>query len=130
VGLTAVRRHAEQFRQRVEAVRQAAEMSYACAELARQTGTPVLADGAVGRFETLLSQALFAMEAGGALDKEQWDVMGKALTSAVTNRARVEEVRQAFEEAKRRAAHAAEAAAKDGADGTTVVDRVKEILGV
>ena len=56
IGLTAVRNHRCDFKQRLAAVNTAAEMSYACGELARQTGTPVMADGAVARFETLLSQ--------------------------------------------------------------------------
>src|SRR5207244_8988133 len=114
---------------RLGAVRQAAEMSVACSELARETGCPVLADGAVARFETLLTQALFDLEAGRDLKRGQWEMLGKALTSAVNNRTRVEELRRSFEEAKRTAAQAAEAAARDGGDATTVVDRVKEILG-
>ena len=130
LGRSAVSRHRNQFLQRIEAVRQAAEMSYACGELARQTGVPVLTDGAMARFETLLSQALFDMEAGGKLEREQWDMLGKALTNAVNNRSRLEELRRTFDDAKRAAAEAADRAAREGGDAKTVVDRVKEILGV
>jgi hypothetical protein len=133
IGLTAIRRHMGRFRNRLDSVRQAAEMSMTCGELARQlgpSGNPVLAEGAVTRFETLLSQALFDLDAGGKLGREEWDMLGKALTNAVSNRTKLEELRRAFEDAKRHAAEAAEAAANEGADGMTVVDRVKEILGV
>lgn len=130
IGQSAVLRHMKQFRQRIDAVRDAAEMSLACAELARETGQVVLSDGALARFETLLAQALFKVESGGQLKREQWDMLGKALTSAVSNRTRLEELRRGFEESKRAAATAAEDAAKQGADASTVVDRVKEILGV
>jgi hypothetical protein len=130
VGQTAVRNHLVQFRRRLAVVKQSAEMSYACGELTRQTGSPVLSDGAVARFETLLSQALFDLEMGGKLKREEWDMLGRALTNAVSNRTKLEELRHTFEEAKRAAAGAAESAAREGADGRTVVERVKEILGV
>ena len=130
IGTQAVSRHMHKFTRRLEAVQQAAEMSYACAQLARQAPDSSLADGAVTRFETLLSQALFDMEEGGQVDRGQWDTLGKALTNAVSNRARIEELRRSFDAAKRAAADAAEAAAKEGGDATTVVDRVKAILGV
>ena len=123
IGATAVQNHMNQFRQRLDVVRQSAEMSYACGELARQTGTPVLSDGAVARFETLLSQALFDLEKGGKMSRQQWDMLGRALTSAVSNRTKLEELRHTVggDRAK---------AADEPGDGTTVVDRVKEILGV
>lgn len=124
VGQHSVLRHLQQFRHRVDAVREAAEISLACGELARQTGTQVLADGAMARFEMLLSQALFDIEAGGKLDRSQWEMLGKALTHAVSNRAKLEELRRSL-------AETAPAPAPDATPDTdTVVDRVKQILGV
>jgi hypothetical protein len=124
VGIDAVRSHRVEFRSRLEAVREAAEMSYVCAELARQTGKPVLADGAVTRFETLLAQALFKLNRGGDLNRGQWDMLGRALNSAVKNRKVVEELHGVL---KRQGAGSA---APEAGDGKTVVERVKEILGV
>jgi len=123
IGRTAIRHHMNRLRGRLEAVQQSAEMSYACAELARQTGTQFLADGAVARFETLLSEALFGLKEGGKLDREQWDMLGRALTNAVKNRGKLEELRRTVGGDRGKAAD-------EPADGPTVVERVKEILGV
>ena len=130
VGNSAIDHHFNQFKDRVEAVAAAAEMSYACAQLTRQTGDPVLADGAVVRFETLLTEALFHFKHGKVLSGRQWDTFGRALNNMVNNRGRVEELREHVEEVKRRTADEAQKAADEGADGKTVVERVKEILGV
>jgi hypothetical protein len=123
VGMTAVRSHMKRFRGRLDTVQESAEMSYACAELARQTGTQFLADGAVARFETLLSQALFDLKEGGKLGREQWDMLGRALTTAVGNRAKLEELRSTVGGDRPKSAD-------EPTDGPTVVERVKEILGV
>ena len=122
VGMTAVRNHRKDFNEQLVGVRQAAEMSYVCGELARQTGAPVMADGAVARFETLLSQALFGLQEGKALDKTQWEMLGKALTNAVDTRTKVEALYRVFDRAKRDAAARGEApgAAAPESDGKTV----------
>ena len=133
IGIGAIRSHLRQFRTRLQAVWEAAEMSFACAEQARQAGTPVIAEGAVTRFETLLTQALFNMRSGQSVSQGQWETMGKALNVAVANRARVEEVRRALGEARHRATEAAAAgadAADSGATARETVERMRQILGV
>ena len=130
LGTTAIRNHARSFRARLDAIRDAAEMSAACADIAREVGGPLILDGAVTRFETLLTQALIGKRDGAGLDSAEWSMLGKALNEAGRGRGRVEDIRAAVDETKRRAADAAQRAADAGADGKTVVERVREILGM
>jgi hypothetical protein len=129
VGPVAVGRHLRKFRDQLKAIRQSAEMSLACADLVRQVGPHRMSDAAVLRFETLLTEALFEQDRGGKLGKPQWDMLGRALTTAVTNRSKVETIRLSDEAAKREAGRDGNARRKR-IDGVAIADKVRRILGV
>jgi hypothetical protein len=104
VGKGAVMHHKQHFDGRLLSVRISAEMSLACSDLLRQVGVHRMSDAAVVRFETLLTQALFDLQEGKSLKREQWDVLGRALNNAVGNRVKVETLRLETEQAQQRAA--------------------------
>jgi hypothetical protein len=87
-----------------------------------------MSDAAVVRFETLLTQALFDLQEGRSLKREQWDVLGRALNTAVGNRVKVETLRLAADEAQRDAARTTKGGKR--LDGVALSDKVRRILGV
>jgi hypothetical protein len=129
VGPGAVKHHKRRFGEKLATVRTSAEMSLVCAELVRQVGAHKMSDAAVLRFETLLTEALFKRSQGEALAKPEWEMLGRALTTAVLNRSRVETVRMADEAAKREAGQDGRPGRKR-VDGIAISDKVRKILGV
>jgi hypothetical protein len=129
VGPGAVKHHKRRFNEKLQQVKTSAEMSLVCAELVRQVGAHRMSDAAVLRFETLLTEALFKRGQGEALAKPEWEMLGRALTTAVLNRSRVETVRMADEAAKREAGQDPRSNRKR-LDGVTISDKVRKILGV
>jgi len=125
----AVKRHKKKFDLNLRAIRRSAEMSLACAELVRQVGANKMSDAAVLRFETLLTETLFKYGRGETLEKQQWETLGRALTTAVMNRSRVESVRLADEAARREAGQDGKTRRK-WVDGNALADKVRRRLGM
>jgi hypothetical protein len=128
VGRGAVKHHKRKFGQKLDTIRNSAEMSLVCADLVRQVGTARMSDAAVLRFETLLTEALFDLREGQDLDGDRWTTMGRALNHAVTNRAKVEALRAAAAEAE--AASRSRRAGSRRTDGAALSDKVRRILGM
>ena len=129
VGAVAVENHRRRFFDNLKAVRQSAEMSLACADLVRQVGPHRMSDAAVVRFETLLTEALFKCERGETLKKHHWETLGRALTTAVNNRSKVETIRLSDEAARRDAGRDGNPRRKR-IDGVAISDKARRILGV
>jgi len=129
VGPGAVKHHKRRFNEKLQQVKTSAEMSLVCAELVRQVGAHKMSDAAVLRFETLLTETLFKRSQGETLKREEWEMLGRALTTAVLNRSRVETVRMADEAAKREAGQDGKSKRK-WVDGNALAEKVRRRLGM
>ena len=130
VSQPTVSKHRKGFRETLDKVQYAAECASAVAQIAREHGEGALTDGMLTQFEQVVFQQLVDTPEGKQFDPKDLVELGKAVNGAVGSRERVGKMRLEFEEAKRKAAQAAEEVAKTGASGKEVVERVREILGV
>lgn len=130
VGSVAVGFHRRRFLESLEGVRQTARLASSITQLAREHGDAAMSDGMLTRFEQVMLEQLGQAQPGQVIPAKDLADLSKSVASAVGSRERFEAMRREFEQAKRRAADAADAAAKGGATGKEVVERVREILGV
>ena len=126
---TAVARHRRSFAADLTKLREAARMAQTFCAISRQAGgAGAIAEAAHARFEMLLMRKLFEMQDSPVLAPGDWQVLGKTVRSAVQTRQNVEEMRADLDAKTREAA--AEAARQEPVDGVTVVNRVREMLGM
>lgn len=136
VGSCAVLNHRRNFNRMVREVRQTARFADALADLARRHGTIVMSDLTLTRLQQLVMQRL--MREPQAATDEKEEVLGmeelgelsKMVKDAVGSRRHVEAMRSDDDRRRREAAAEAQKAAKGGASGQAVADRVREILGI
>ena len=93
-------------------------------------GGAAFVEVAQANFEMQLMERLTELKNDKSVTPEQWLIFCKTLSGAVSSRKVVNAMRVEFEERAKAAAKVAEDAAKQGATGQEVVERMKEILGV
>lgn len=125
-----VRTHRNRFHDRLDVVRHTAKLASSITELARQHGEVTMSNGMLTRFEQVLLEQLMLGREGGQIPARDLVDMSKSVAAAVGSREQFEAMRREFEETKFKATEAAEHAAKGGATGRQVVERVREILGM
>jgi methyl-accepting chemotaxis protein len=122
--------HRQRFLETLESVRHSARLASSIAQVARENGEVVMSDGMLTRFEQVMLEQLARGADGSPIPAKDLADMSKSVAAAVGSRERFEAMRREFEQAKHKAAEAAEDAAKGGATGREVVERVREILGM
>ena len=126
----AVWRHRNKFLDELHDVRRWARVAGEFSRLASAEGRGVMADATLSRFEQMFMQSLWKMEQSNTFTPRQWAELAATMAKVVSSREQLEEMRSAVEQRQRRAVALAKKKAAEGADGRTVVDKVREILGV
>jgi hypothetical protein len=132
MSATSVSAHRKRFEESLDGLRDTARLAASIAQIAREQGEVALSDGMLTRFEQVMLEQLSrpAGVEGPPIPAKDLAEMSKSVAAAVGSRERFETMRREFEEAKVKAAEEAESAAKGGATGRQVVERVREILGM
>lgn len=125
-----IRTHRNRFLDTVKMVRDTARLASSIAHLAREHGDVTMSNGMLTRFEQVMLEQLMLAREGGRIPAKDLADMSKSVAAAVGSREQFEAMRREFEETKVKATEAAEHAAKGGATGRQVVERVREILGM
>ena len=130
VGHAAVHLHRNRTVDKLDDIKESAQIAESIVLLAREHGQAAMSNGMLTRFEQLVLEQLLLLSERDKMNPKDLTELSKSVMSAVGSRERFEEMRREFEEAKRKAAEGATTAAKAGATPAEVADRVKEILGV
>ena len=128
VCLTSIRRHRNRYLAAYQQLRLAAKTSAAFSDIVHRDGRGAAVHRvAQAEFEMKFMQDLKRL--GENVPAEQWLVLCKALSGTVESRRVVNAMRVEFEERARRATEEAQHAAKKGATGAEIAERVRQILG-
>lgn len=122
--------HRRRFLDTLSTVRHTARLASTMAELARKHGDVTMSNGMLTRFEQVMLEQLTLAREGGHIPAKDLADMSKSVAAAVGSREQFEAMRRELEDARRKALDGADAAAKGGATGREVVERVREILGM
>ncbi len=122
--------HRRRFLDSLVTLRQTARLASAITDLARKHGDVTMSNGMLTRFEQVMLEQLVRTQEGGHIPAKDLVDMSKSVSAAVGSREQFEAMRRELEEAKRKALEVADTAARGGATGKEVVERVREILGV
>lgn len=122
--------HRRRFLTKLDGVRETARLAASIAEIAREHGDVAMSNGMLTRFEQVMLEQFMLAREGGQIPAKDLADMSKSVAAAVGSREQFEAMRREFEETKVKATEAAEHAAKGGATGRQVVERVREILGM
>ena len=123
--------HRVRFMETIVTVRHTARLAAAITDLARARGDAAMSDGMLTRFEQVMLEQLTLPRADGSqIPARDLADISKSVAAAVGSREQFEAMRRELEAAKRQAVEGAERAARGGATGPEVVERVREILGV
>lgn len=99
-------------------------------EATKDAGGLAVHDAAVLQVGQMIFELAVDTAAGGEVKAEDLTKMSLALQRLTLSKARLEKVREEFEERQRRAVEEASKVVQAGGDGRTVVDKVREILGI
>jgi hypothetical protein len=125
----AVWKHRRNFSETLEGVRRSAELARAFADVAREGGVESLGEASLARFQQLMTEKLLSLDASGDLPAKELLQLSMAMHSAAGTRQRIERIKAEFEQRRRQALAAAEAAAATG-NPQSVVDAIKQALGI
>jgi hypothetical protein len=129
VSRGAIDRHRRRYFRNFLKVREAGELANAFCAVLRANGAAGFLEASQGRIEASMMQDLFALQEKPGFQAEQWHAWAKTLGELASSRRCIDEVAA---ESRRRAAEtvkAADAAAKRGASGAEIAERVRQILG-
>ena len=129
VCLTSVRRHRNRYLAAYQQLRLAAKTSAAFSDIVHRDGRGggAFIESAQAEFEMKFMQGI--KQLGDKVEPEQWLILCKALSGTVESRRAVNAMRVEFEERAKRATEEAQRAAKNGATGAEIAERVRQILG-
>jgi hypothetical protein len=108
----------------------ASQMANAVMEAARQSGGLGIADAAVQQIGQLLFEAAAARSMDDQIDPKDLSTMALSLQRLMLAKGRLEDTRSEMERRQLQAVEAGEAVAKQGGDARSVVDKVREVLGL
>lgn len=114
----------------VERMNGAGGLAKAFMDAAKDSGGLAVPDAAVLQVAQLVFDTSARLASDGDVDPNDLTKMSLALQRLMLAKARLETVRSEFEDRQRQALTEGEKIAKAGGDATSVVDRVREILGV
>ena len=120
VGRNTVARHRQLFMQDYREVERASRTAHRFARLARSSGATIN-DSTVGGLHRVLMEFFTREQATEALDPKNLDLLASAVNGILNANAKVASVRKEL---------ASAAGAREPVDGKTIVDRVREIVGV
>jgi hypothetical protein len=131
VCLTSIRRHRNRHLADYRQLRLAARTSAAFSDIVHRDGRGggAFVEAAQAEFEMKFMQGIKQLGDDPRIPAEQWLVLCKTLSGTVESRRAVNAMRVEFEERARKAAAEAERAAKKGASGLEIAERVRQILG-
>jgi len=129
VCLTSIRRHRNRHLTAYQQLRLAARTSAAFSDIVHRDGRGggAFVEAAQAEFEMKFMQGI--KQLGDKVEPEQWLILCKALSGTVESRRAVNAMRVEFEERAKRATEEAQRAAKKGATGAEIAERVRQILG-
>lgn len=130
VSRGAVWKHRRNYQDVLDGVRRSAEMARAFAAVAREGGVETLGEASLARFQQLMTEKLMRLDSEGELDAKELAMLSQAMNSAANTRQRIDAIKADYEERQRLAIAKAQAAATSGADGASVVDTIKQALGI
>lgn len=128
IGRTAVGNWLQKFREQLitERMQAGGGLARALMDAAKESGGVAVQDAALLQ----LSQLVFEQATVGEIAIDDLQKLALAMQRLSLSKKRVEDVRSEFIEREKLALEAASSVAKDGGDGRSVVDKVREILGV
>jgi hypothetical protein len=131
VCLTSIRRHRNRHLAAYQQLRLAARTSAAFSDIVHRDGRGggAFVEAAQAEFEMKFMQGIKELGENPKIPAEQWLVLCKALSGTVESRRAVNAMRVEFEERAKRATEEAQRAAKKGATGAEIAERVRQILG-
>jgi hypothetical protein len=129
VCLTSIRRHRNRHLAAYQQLRLAAKTSAAFSDIVHRDGRGggAFVEAAQAQFEMKFMEGLEKL--GKEVPAEQWLILCKALSGTVESRRVVNAMRVEFEERAKNATEEAQRAAKKGATGAEIAERVRQILG-
>jgi hypothetical protein len=127
---SAVARHRRRFIDMLDNVRESARVASEIVQITRVPGAAQLSEGMLAKMEQVILEQLVRLKERGRIHPKDLSELTKSVSQAVNTRETLEAIRREFEQEKRKAAEAGEAAVKSGATGKDVVVRMREILGV
>jgi hypothetical protein len=132
IGRSSVARHRKNFDEVLNGVRQSAELARAFGDVAKEGGVAGLSEASLGRFQQLLMEKLFSMDADGeeGLDSGELMKLSIALKGAVATKQQIEALKAEYAERQKNAIEQAQKVAAKGGDGSAVIDTIKQALGL
>lgn len=128
IGRTAVGNWLQKFREELVGDRMKAggALARALIDAAKESGGVAVADAAVMQ----LAQVVFEKVSAGDLSTNDVGQLSLAMQRMSLAKKRIEDVRTEYEERQKQAIEAGSKIAKEGGDARSVVDKVREVLGV
>jgi hypothetical protein len=118
------------FDEVLKGIRASAEMARYFTAITREgSNASDIPEAALGRFNQLMMEKLFQMEAEGELDSGELMKLSIALKGAVATKQQIEEIKADAAKRQKEAVDAAEKVAKSGGGGAAVVAAIKRAMG-